>query len=274
MGLRAVTDAMSSTDYFELNRAGWDQRARVHLNSKFYDVPGFLSGETSLREIELAELGPVKGKSLLHLQCHFGLDTLSWARLGARCTGVDISPVAIEQARDLSNQSGIDARFVCSNVYDFDRGDAHPYDIVFTSYGTICWLPDLSKWADVVSANLAPGGTFYIVEFHPIYDLLDGYSYFTRSAPDVEEEGTYTENGEEALAEFAVWSHPISSVVKALINAGIEIVHLNEFPFSPYNCFDGMEEREPGRHYLDHKGNDVPMVYSLMGRKVPAAKAR
>ena len=262
-----MTESKSSAEYFELNRQGWDQRARAHLNSEFYDVPGFLEGRTSLREIELAEAGSVEGKRLLHLQCHFGLDTLSWASMGARATGVDISPVAIEQARALSAESGIDAQFVCANVYDFDRGEGDPYDIVFTSYGTICWLPDLSRWAKVVASNLAAGGNFHMVEFHPIYDLLDGYSYFTRPVPDVEEEGTYTENSDEAVAEFAVWSHPISSVVNALIGEGIEITSLKEFPFSPYNCFEGMEEREPGRFYLEHKGNDVPMVYSLKGMK-------
>ena len=251
-----------------MNRSGWDRRAEVHLQSKFYDVEGFLGGATSLREIERDELKFVEGRSLLHLQCHFGLDTLSWSRLGANCTGVDISPVAIEQAEQLSLQSGTQARFVCSNVYDFDREDADPYNIVFTSYGTVCWLPDLKRWADIVSSNLAVGGTFYMVEFHPIYDLLAGYSYFTGAAPDVEEEGTYTENSNEAVAEFAVWSHPLSSVVNALLESGIEILRLNEFPYSPYNCFEGMEEREPGRFYLQHKGHDVPIVYSLMGRKV------
>ena len=257
----------SSSEYFDMNRTGWDKRARVHIDSDFYDVPGFLGGKTSLREIELAELKPSEGQSLLHLQCHFGLDTLSWARLGARCTGVDISPVAIEQARQLSEKSGVDARFVCANIYDFDRGDAAPFDIVFTSYGTICWLPDLTRWAQVVSSNLAAGGTFYMVEFHPIYDLLAGYSYFNRADPDVEEEGTYTENSDEAVAEFAVWSHSLSSVVNALVQSGIEVLQLNEFPFSPYDCFDDMEEREPGRFYIEHRDNFVPLVYRLLGRK-------
>lgn len=257
-----------TTRYFELNRVGWDQRARIHFDSEFYDVQGFLRGETSLREIELAELTDLNGRSLLHLQCHFGLDTLSWARMGAHCTGVDISPVAIEQARELSKESGVDAHFVCSNVLDFDRGKARPYDIVFTSYGTICWLPDLMEWAGIVSSNLAPGGTFYMVEFHPIYDLLAGYPYFTSPDPDVEEEGTYTENSGDTVAEFAVWSHPLSSVINALIESGIEMLQLREFPFSPYNCFDGMEEREPGRFYIEHKGHDAPLVYSLMGRKI------
>jgi SAM-dependent methyltransferase len=258
---------MSEADYFEMNRLAWDERAKVHVESTFYDVPGFLAGKTALREIELAELTGVEGKRLLHLQCHFGLDTLSWARLGARCTGVDISPVAIEQARRLAAQAKLDARFVCSDVYGFQAAQPGAFDIVFTSYGAICWLPDLARWAGVVASNLAAGGTFYMAEFHPIYDLIAGYSYFNRETPDVDESGTYTENGSAAVAKMAVWAHPLSDVVNALIGAGIRIERLNEFPFSPYNCFEGLVEREPGRYYLVHGGQDVPMVYSLTGRK-------
>ncbi len=265
---RDATTAMSDAEYFEMNRVGWDLRAGVHFDSKFYDVEGFLAGDTSLREIELAELTNVCGKRLLHLQCHFGLDTLSWARRGARCTGVDISPVAIQKARELTERAKLDAEFVCANVYNFKPREDHSFDIVYTSYGAICWLPDLSKWAEIVAANLVTGGTFYMVEFHPIYDLLTGYSYFTRAAPDVEEEGTYTENGADAVATLATWIHPISSVASALVAVGIQVERFSEFPFSPYNCFDGMVEREPGRYYVDHKGHDVPIVYSITGRKV------
>jgi len=258
---------MPNPDYFEMNRIAWDRRAEVHLRSQFYDVDGFLAGKTSLREIELAELDAVSGRRLLHLQCHFGLDTLSWVRRGAVCTGVDISPAAIEQAKRLASSACLQADFACANVYDFSRGQADPYDIVFTSYGAVCWLPDLRRWAELIASNLAPGGIFYMVEFHPIYDLLAGYSYFTGPVPDIDETGTYTENGSEALAKLATWAHPLSSVVSALITSGMEIVCLKEFPFSPYNCFAGMEEREPGRFYLQHQGHDIPIVYSLMGRK-------
>ena len=259
---------MSTPDYFEMNRIGWDRRAEAHVKSAFYDVPGFLAGETSLREIELGELTDVAGRRMLHLQCHFGLDTLSWTRMGAICTGVDISPVAIGHAKEIAEKAGLEAEFVCSNVYDLPKEPSRPYDIVFTSYGAICWLPDLDRWAEVVSANLADGGTFYMVEFHPIYDLLAGYAYFGRGIPDVEEEGTYTENGDDAVAELATWTHPISAVVDALIGHGIRIERVNEFPFSPYNCFEGMEEREPGRYYLQHRDHDIPIVYSVTGRKV------
>ena len=259
---------MSDCDYFEMNRIGWDRRAKAHLGSAFYDVKGFLAGKTSLREIELNELGDVNGRRILHLQCHFGLDTLSLARMGAECTGVDISPVAIDQANDLKKKAGLGACFICSDVYGFQKASVDPFDIVFTSYGTVCWLPDIRRWADVISANLAAGGTFYMVEFHPFYSFFAGYSYFSRELPDVEVEGTYTENSTDAVAELATWAHPLSDIVNALINAGIQIERLNEFPFSPYNCFEGLEEREPGRFYLSHRENDVPIVYSLMGRKV------
>jgi SAM-dependent methyltransferase len=265
-----MTDAV--TDYFEVNRRGWDQRAEAHVGSEFYDVESFLGGATSLRGIELAELKGVSGRKLLHLQCHFGLDTLSWARLGAVCTGVDISPVAIEHAKRLRDETDIQADFVCSNIYDFDRGAREPYDIVFTSYGAVCWLPDIKRWAEVVSSNLVSGGTFYMVEFHPIYDLLSGYSYFTGATPDVCEEGSYTENGSDLMAKFVTWTHPVSSVVSALVDSGIEIIRLNEFPYSPYNCFEGLQEREPGRFHLQHRGHDVPIVYSLLGRKTPLRK--
>jgi len=251
-----------------MNRAGWDRRAIAHFESRFYDVDGFLAGRTSLREIERAELTDVAGKRLLHLQCHFGLDTLSWARQGAICTGVDISPVAIQKARELAVRAGLDAEFVCSDVYGFKRRSPQPWEIVFTSYGAVCWLPDLRPWAEIVTTNLAPGGTFYMVEFHPIHDLLAGFSYFTRAEPAVAEEGTYTENGADVVARFAIWAHPLSGVINALIAAGIRIERVNEFAFSPYNCFEGLVEREPGRFCLSHRGQDIPMVYSVTGRKV------
>lgn len=251
-----------------MNRIAWDSRVAAHFDSRFYDVKGFLSGETSLREIELAELGDVRGKSLLHLQCHFGLDTLSWERKGTKCTGVDISPVAIQKAQELAQELNLKSEFLCADVYSFQSSDTTPYDIVFTSYGAICWLPDLNRWAEVVASNLAVGGRFYIAEFHPVNDILAGYSYFAQAQPDVNEEGTYTENGADTIAKLATWAHPMSSVINALVNAGIQIERVNEFPFSPYNCFEGMVEREPGRFYLSHKGHDVPVVYSIAGRKV------
>lgn len=255
-------------DYFELNKESWNRRAEIHFDSTFYDVGGFLAGNTSLREIELAEVGDVTGLRLLHLQCHFGLDTLSWVRRGAICTGVDISPVAIEKANQLKRQTQLEAEFVCSDVYSYDRGGISPFDRVYTSYGAVCWLPDLDRWAQIISSNLVKGGTFYMAEFHPIYDLLAGYAYFGTRVPDVEEEGSYTEVDDDTKTTLATWAHPLSRVLNALIDAGIEITRVNEFPFSPYNCFEGMVEREPGRFCISHLEHDVPIVYSVTGRKV------
>ncbi|MGY0216604.1 class I SAM-dependent methyltransferase [Endozoicomonadaceae bacterium StTr2] len=255
-------------DYKTINQAAWDKRTRVHVTSRFYDVEGFLAGNSTLTEIETAELKDIAGKSLLHLQCHFGLDTLSWARLDAKVTGVDLSPAAIKQANQLKDKAELNAEFICADVYDFGANNTTQYDIVFTSFGAICWLPDINLWAETVASALKPGGQFYMAEFHPIYDLVAGYDYFHRDQADVDEEGTYTENCNGETSTLMTWGHPLSDVINALIQAGIMIEQLNEFPFSPYNCFENMEQREPGRFYLQHQGKDMPLIYSIKGTKV------
>ena len=254
-------------DYIKINKESWDKRTEIHVKSKFYDVDGFLNGNSSLQDIEVSELGDVAGKSLLHLQCHFGLDTLSWARLGAQVTGVDLSSTAIEQAKELTIKSQLEANFICSDLYTFADNSNQEYDLVFTSYGAICWLPDLTKWAQLVASSLKPGGTFYIAEFHPFYDVLSGYPYFHREQADVEEEGTYTENDTGELTTIMTWAHPLSEVINVLIKAGLNITQMNEYPYSPCNCFEGMEEREPGKFYLEHQGQDVPLVYTIKAVK-------
>ncbi len=254
-------------DYLKTNKASWNKRTEIHLTSKFYDVEGFLQGNTSLQKIELEELGDVSGKSLLHLQCHFGLDTLSWARLGANVTGVDLSSTAIEKAQALSRQAGLKGNFICADVYGFGESSQEQYDVVFTSYGAVCWLPDIERWAAVAAGSLKPGGTFYMAEFHPFYDIFSGYSYFHKPEPDVEEVGTYTENSQGETSTLAVWGHPISDVFNALLKAGIQVTQLNEYPYSPYNCFEGMVEREKGKFYLTHKDQDIPLVYTIKGTK-------
>jgi len=159
---------MSESEWFALNRASWNARTPVHLRSRFYDLEAFKAGQTSLKPIELEQVGDVRGKSLLHLQCHFGQDTLSWARLGARVTGLDLSDVAIAEARALASGLGIRARFVEGNVYDAPALlGGERFDVVFTSYGVVGWLPRLEPWARAIAASLAPGGTFHGVEFHP-----------------------------------------------------------------------------------------------------------
>lgn len=253
--------------HLETNKNSWNQRVETHFNSKLYDVPGFLAGKTSLNDIELAGLTNIKGQSLLHLQCHFGLDTLSWARMGAQVTGVDISDAAIDKAKQLKKQCNLAAKFVAADVYSFGEQSTVQYDIVYTSYGAICWLPDINLWAQVVAERLKPGGRFFMAEFHPMIDLIAGFSYFHKSEPDVEAEDTYTENCDGTKHEFAVWTHTLGDVISALIKAGLHIASLHEYDYSPYNCFTGMLEKQPGKFYLEHENNHVPMIYSIAAVK-------
>ncbi|WDE07870.1 class I SAM-dependent methyltransferase [Thalassomonas viridans] len=256
-------------DYVAVNKEAWDKRTKVHVESAFYDVEGFLAGKSSLNPIERQLLGDVTGKSLLHLQCHFGLDTLSWARLGAKVTGVDLSPQAITQAQELAQTADLPARFINSDVYAFGESSTERFDIVFTSYGVLCWLPDLDLWAQTIAKSLKPGGRFYLVEFHPFHDVLSGYCYFPGKAPDIEEEGTYTENCPGEKSTVLTWPHSLSEVIAALIKAGITIEGFQEYPFSPYNCFPDLEFVDGKGYRLLFKGQAIPLVYSLTARKVP-----
>lgn len=164
---------MTGADYVTVNKALWDERVPIHVASDFYDVTGFKGGGQTLRDFELAEVGDVTGLQLVHLQCHFGLDTLSWARRGAHVTGLDFSEKAIEAARTVADETELQARFVVADVYDAPAVLGETYDIVYTGLGALCWLPDINRWAETVTFLLRPGGFVYLAEFHPFADTLD-----------------------------------------------------------------------------------------------------
>jgi SAM-dependent methyltransferase len=260
-------------NYLYINRKAWNQRTEVHINSDFYDMPAFVNGKSSLNEIELALLGDISGRTILHLQCHFGQDTISFSRMGAIATGMDLSDKAIEKAKELSNRLGTQTRFICCDVYDLPNHLDEQFDIVFTSYGTIGWLPDLAKWANVVSHFLKPGGRFVFAEFHPVVWMFDNnfekvqYNYFKDQAIIETEFGTYADVTAPLEHEMITWNHALSEVMTALLAKGLEIHSFNEYDYSPYNCFNGTEEFEPGKFRIMHFGNKVPMVYSLMAVK-------
>ena len=154
----AVRDEWSA-----LNRACWDERVLIHVRSAFYDVDGFLAGATTLRPFELEEVGSVEGLDLVHLQCHFGLDTLSWAREGARVTGLDFSAPAVEAARELTARAGLRAEWIAADLYDAPAAlDGRTYDVAYTGLGALNWLPDLPGWAAVVAGLVRPGGILYL----------------------------------------------------------------------------------------------------------------
>jgi SAM-dependent methyltransferase len=263
----------SDVNYLEINKQSWNKKTPIHLTSDFYDLEGFLKGNTSLNPIELALLGDIKGKSILHLQCHFGQDTLSLGRMGADVTGIDLSDKAIESANELAIKIGVDATFICCNIYDLPNLLDEKFDIVFTSYGTIGWLPDLDKWAEVVSTHLKPEGKFVFVEFHPVVWMFDdnfekiGYNYFN-TGPIIEiYNGTYADKTADLSQEYVMWNHGMSEVLNALIKNNIQINSFDEFDFSPYNCFSETIEFEPKKFRIKHLDNKIPMVYSIVGSK-------
>ena len=223
-------------------------------------------------------MGDVSGKSLLHLQCHFGLDTLSWARLGAKVTGVDFSDRAIASARSLSKETGIKADSICSNIYDLPKTLKDEFDIVFTSYGILAWPPNLQRWAEIIAHFLKPGGAFYMVEIHRLLQVFDDsedcnepkviHSYFpTNDEPlRFEKTGSYADGSVLLDNESYEWTHSLGEVVSALTGAGLRIDFLHEFPVCCYQAFPFMEQDEDGWWRI--KGDNIPLTFSLRAIKV------
>ena len=259
--------------YFEANKHLWNQRTAVHKDSSFYDLAGFKAGKNVLTPIELNELGDVKGKKMLHLQCHFGMDSLNWARLGADVTGIDLSDEAINEATKLNDELELNAKFICCNVYDLKEHLGEKFDIVFTSYGVVGWLPDLDKWAEIISHYLKPGGVFYMAEFHPVVWMFDDefthikYYYDNRELIVVDSQGTYTDREADIKAKEYSWNHSISEVLNALIKQGLRIELFNEFTYSPYPCFSNIVQGEDGNWRIKGMEGKIPMVYSVKAIK-------
>jgi len=260
---------------FETNRETWNKKVAIHAASDFYAMEDFKSGKTSLNHYELEALGNVSGKSMLHLQCHFGQDTLSWARMGAYCTGIDISEEGIKLAKELSKELELDVRFVCCNVLDTSQHVSERFDIVFTSYGTIGWLPDLKPWAQMISERLIPGGMFYMVEFHPIAWMFDytvsppvlKYGYHQKEAIYEEYEGTYAEDGQtKMMSKEYGWNHSLGEVVNSLVEAGLTIDYLNEHDASPYDVFPDLVKNKQGMYELKEKL--YPLLFELKATKL------
>ncbi|RPH96417.1 class I SAM-dependent methyltransferase [candidate division KSB1 bacterium] len=258
----------------EINRRRWNEITPVHARSEFYDVPGFLAGRNTLFEIELDGVGDVNGKSLLHLQCHFGMDSLSWARLGAQVVGVDFSEASIEQARDLAQQARLADRcqFICCDVLELDQHLTEKFDVVFTSYGVITWLCDLEKWARIVAHFLKPGGLFFIAEIHPLALMFRentdkfelAYDYFSNAAevvippgPDYADPSFVPTHGEN------YWAWTIADIFHALKKAGLEIGEFNEYPYSCYPQFPNMTQQADGRWILPAGIPRLPLLFSL-----------
>jgi len=272
----------------ELNRARWDEATRFHTRGNVYGVEDFKAGQCRLHRVEVEELGDVRGKRLLHLQCHFGLDTLSWARRGASVTGVDFSPDGIAAAERLSSETGTPAQFVCSDLYDLSRNldAAASFDVVYTSYGVLNWLPDLKRWGEIIFQYLKPGGVFYIVECHPTARMFPTdedlpkhpafrpiFPYFHEPAgirwpagPDYADPSARHEVG------TCEWQHPLSDIVSALLGAGLVLDHLHEFPYCAWPAVAGAKLVERfssshGYYGLSASEPELPLMFSIRAHR-------
>jgi len=264
----------------------WNDVVEVHARAASYNLDGFKRGENVLYSIELDEVGDVRGKSLLHLQCHFGLDTLSWARLGAKVTGLDFSDKAIELARSLTRELGIAAEFIQASVYDAATAVPGEFDIVFSSYGAITWLPELSSWARAIAAMLKPGGFFYLCDMHPFTSILDNnegatapkviLSYFRKEViVDPPGNNDYADSSFIGQHEGHEWIHTVGEIINSLIDAGLRIEFFHEFPECVWRCLPFAERTDSGstanRFEAGSRwrvpGDPVPLLFSVKARK-------
>lgn len=259
--------------YFESNRRMWDQWALLHRDSDFYDLEGFKAGRNVVEPVDLEELGDIRGRTLLHLQCHFGLDTLSLARMGAEVTGLDFSPRAIELARSIAEELEIPARFVESRLDRAPEVVKEQFDIVYTSGGVLCWLQNIEEWARVAAGFVKPGGFFYIREFHPIMMIFDDQTaegpkvamhYFHRDDPDrFEGEGTYASSDTSVKTTSYEWAHSMGDIVTALARAGLRIEYLHEFPFISYKSHPWLVQGEDRMWRYPKYPDSLPMMFSI-----------
>ncbi len=263
-------------DWHDANRARWDERVPIHVASDYYDLDAFRAGRDALPAFEVAEVGDVTGKTLLHLQCHIGLDTLSWARHGAaQVVGLDFSEPAVEAARGLAGSLGLGpdrAAFVTADVYDAQAAvPDSAYDIVYTGVGALNWLPDIDRWAETAASLVAPGGFLYFAEFHPLTDSMDAETgsvvtddYFSRDAWVDAPPGTYADLDAPTVHNRSVeWQHPVGRVVTALVAAGLRIEFLHEHDSAPVRRFGTLERHADGRFRFPAGRPRIPLMYSV-----------
>jgi len=266
--------------YVRGNRELWEAWTDVNVRSAFYDVAGFKAAPLPLDAIVRAGLGDVSGKSVLHLQCHFGLDTLRVALAGGHATGVDFSPKAISHARALAEELGIAARFIESDLYalpDAPELAGATFDLVFTSWGVLSWLPDLAPWGRIIARFLRPGGTFFIAEGHPTLLLFEShdkqtlalhYPYFATPDPIViPVTGNYADpTAQVSVTEYA-FPHSLEDIIMSLLDAGLRLDELREHQHIPWQAFPFMVERAPHEWAMPPDRPSLPLAFSLRASK-------
>jgi SAM-dependent methyltransferase len=264
-------------DLSELNRARWDELASLHGQDDYYDVEGFLAGQLVLSARERTEMatavGSVSGLDLLHMQCHFGLGTLSWARLGARVTGLDFSPIAVERARLLATTAGIDARFVQADAQRLPADLAGSFDVVFASYGVLCWIADVTAWMAAAGMALRPGGALVLIDGHPLTQMIDtvnpvrfDFPYQGGTAHRIRSTTSYASSATGlATTETVQYPHGLGEIVTAAAAAGLRVDALTEHldAEGPEGHRDQMQHGQDDRWRLVLAGQPVPVQFSL-----------
>ena len=259
----------------ETNRESWNERVGIHTRSRFYDVEGWLRNAPGPDPREREALGNVDGKTLVHLQCHFGMDTLRWARVGAVVTGLDFSPAAINEAIALSDRAGLAGRssFVCANVYDAPQAlSGKRFDVVYVSLGALCWLPNVAAWGEVVSELLNPGGRLYLHDVHPFTSCFDDdgerliYGYFEEIDTPFVDDGAYTyTDGERLLATRTYeWNHSIGEVVAALTQRGLVLDSLTEHDWTVFQQFPWLVENSSGQFVAPEGRPRIPLTFTVL----------
>jgi SAM-dependent methyltransferase len=259
------------------NRDLWDEWADINYRSAFYDVDGFKEKRPPLDDIVRENIGPLAGKRVLHLQCHFGLDTIRIADEADEVIGVDFSPRAITLARELAYEVGSSARFVESDVYSMSDVVRGEFDIVFASYGVVNWLPSLDPWAAVIARHVAPAGAFVLVDSHPTLMMFDHeaqtprirYGYFHTPEPIVLEPGIGTYSDPEARYSSSEhsWQHELSSIVMAMVRAGLRIDNLREYRHSPWQALPYLVERRKDWWTVPEGDPEIPLTFALRATK-------
>lgn len=269
----------SRETFFETNRANWDERVGLHLRDRkgIYRFDDLRAGKDILGPIEDAELGDISGRRVLHLQCHFGMDTICLARRGGIVTGLDFSPEAVAAARNLAAEMGTDVRFVESNVYDAPAATGGGFETVFTSWGAIGWLPDIDAWAQVVSDCLVEGGFLYIAEAHPFLHMveeIDGkiemvWDWRTPKDTPIREDDDMSYAGDGSKFRNTVtygWNHPLSDIFAALAKAGMQLEWFHEHEMIPWQAFPSMVRK--GTQFAQREGQTkMPLAFSLRATK-------
>ncbi len=266
-------------DEISINLKRWDELVNLHFQSKFYDVQSFINGKNTIPELEQRLLGDISGKKILHLQCHFGMDTLSLARMGAIVTGIDFSSNAILTAEKLRDEVGISedhVKFIQADIMSVNPLEMidNDYDMVFTTHGTISWLPDLFKWATLISYALKTGGNLFFMDTHPLLSIFEGdmemrYNYFHTGKPSYYEyEYSYASDTKVKNRSANNWTYDMAYILNSLINAGLTIQRMEEYPFLAWKFFDIMKKRDDGYFYFPENSElSVPMMLLIIAEK-------